>query len=357
MPSSTSNFDEEKFERVIPKRAWFKLLVITGILLILFIVIWETYTRHLGFEPSLDDTPDLWSYSRSKVSVDPNQVILIGNSQTQLDFNLNTFYQVSGIKPIQLSSVGVNSLILLDDIANKTEFKGTIILGVDFRLIEGTNTSYDIFSKKILNYYYNWNVSQKIAFYLRFFFDKKIAFIGQEKIQAKNLLNNLKARKKLVDQNFLYYIQELDRQAFMSPRMETDEKYQEQTRNYMLPISIDGIMKLGEPQNQTKSNIIDHFISQLKSSIDKIKSRGGRVVLVQLPLSGNVKILSLNLLPRKNFWNRLVIESGANLHIHFDDYLSLKHFLCPDWVHLNREDSKTFTKSFLEITKNNNFSF
>lgn len=357
MPSSISNFNKEKLERVIPNIPWFKLLVITGIIVIAFIILWEIFVRSLGFEPSLDDTPDLWSYARSKVSEDSHQVILLGKSQTFLDFNLNIFFKSSGIKPIQLASIATNPLIFLEDLANKTEFKGTIILGVDINPIEGINTPYDTISKRILTYYYNWNISQKLAFYLRFFLDNNLAFIGQEKIQAKNLLKNLKENKNLVDQNLLYSVKGFNRQAFMSKRMEFDEKFQTQEQNRILPLPLDKIIKLNESQHQTISSIIDEYLSKLKPSVEKIKNRGGRVILVNLPLSGKAKLLTNNLLPKANFWNRLVAESGASLNIHFDEHSLLNHFSCPDWVHLNSADAKIFTKNFLEILKNSNFQF
>jgi hypothetical protein len=77
--------------------------------------------------------------------------------------------------------------------------------------------------------------------------------------------------------------------------------------------------------------------------VQKIRARGGKVVFVRLPVSGELKKLEDRATPRTGLWTRLLKESGAP-GIYFEDYPELAGFVCPEWSHLSAPDSIQFTR-------------
>ena len=75
----------------------------------------------------------------------------------------------------------------------------------------------------------------------------------------------------------------------------------------------------------------------------KIRDRGGRVVFVRFPVSGELKKHEDKLTPRAGPWTRLLKDTGAP-GIYFEDYPELASFKCPEWSHLSAPDSVEFTK-------------
>ncbi|MDQ6655072.1 MAG: hypothetical protein M3Y80_04580, partial [Verrucomicrobiota bacterium] len=71
MPSSTSN---SEFQRVIPELPWrgITVAVVTGVCIA--VAAWEVYCRSLGYQPTLNDTEDLWAATRRRV--EPESIVI-----------------------------------------------------------------------------------------------------------------------------------------------------------------------------------------------------------------------------------------------------------------------------------------
>ena len=67
MHSSTSNSD---FVREIPNVPWRGVLLAVALLATAATVAWESYARSVGYQPTLNDTPDLWAEKRGGVKPD-----------------------------------------------------------------------------------------------------------------------------------------------------------------------------------------------------------------------------------------------------------------------------------------------
>jgi len=80
-----------------------------------------------------------------------------------------------------------------------------------------------------------------------------------------------------------------------------------------------------------------------KVAIDKLRSRGGKIVFVRLPVTGALKKLEDEQTPRAATWDRLLKETQAP-GIYFEDFPELAEFDCPEWSHLSAGDSVEFTK-------------
>src|SRR5262249_10352840 len=72
----------------------------------------------------------------------------------------------------------------------------------------------------------------------------------------------------------------------------------------------------------------------IESLVQRIQSRGGRVIFISPPMSGEVWEVNKQVFPRKDFWDVFSVRTSAKT-IHFKDYPSLANFVCPDGLHLD----------------------
>jgi hypothetical protein len=79
------------------------------------------------------------------------------------------------------------------------------------------------------------------------------------------------------------------------------------------------------------------------SSVQKLRGRGGKIVFVRFPVSGELKALEDRISPRAALWEPLLQRTGVP-GIYFEDFPELATFHCPEWSHLSAGDSVEFTK-------------
>src|SRR3569623_982506 len=124
MPSSTSSF-----ERVIPDRSWLRMAAVSAALATLLLAGWEILARKRGFEPTLDDVPELWAQARRAFDAAPRDgIVLVGSSRMLFDFDLDVAEQALGVRPIELALPGSNELAGLEHVAADATFHGTVLV-------------------------------------------------------------------------------------------------------------------------------------------------------------------------------------------------------------------------------------
>ena len=90
------------------------------------------------------------------------------------------------------------------------------------------------------------------------------------------------------------------------------------------------------------------LVHELKESVRKIESRGGKVILVRFPTSGPLRVAEERDFPRERYWNRMVEGLAA---LHFEDAPSLRSFSCPEGSHLDARDKVQFTAALARELK------
>ena len=89
-------------------------------------------------------------------------------------------------------------------------------------------------------------------------------------------------------------------------------------------------------------------IQKLEDLVTKIQTRGGKVIFVRFPTSGNCWQMDEEYLPKAKYWDVFAAHTRART-IHFKDYPSLSAFECPDCSHLDYRDAILFTKALVAI--------
>lgn len=354
MPSSISSSND--ITRVIPKHHWGSLLKISVIIALILTLSWEVFWRSKGYAPSIDDNKDLWAQTRSKIS--ESKTVLIGSSRMLFDFNLEEYKSSFGDLPLQLATVGTNPSFYLHDIANNTNFSGTLIVGIVpmlWYVPEGMPVD---LPTKNLKYFSQWSYAQKLGHLLDIPLQKSLAFLNGEDLPLKKLMEHKIPNRPMAQippriPPFFMTI-DLNRQGKMSRRMETDEDFQNLVKNIWTPL----FTPPPPPPIFTKEQFMKMFQEhmarvrkEVSASVKKLKDRGAKVVFVRFPSSGKVRELENQFGPRVAFYEPLIKEASPDLAIHFEDYSELQGFHLPEWSHLGAKDAHEFTKRLIKIIK------
>ncbi len=129
-----------------------------------------------------------------------------------------------------------------------------------------------------------------------------------------------------------------NRNIRMIPEMETDSVLQKKQKD---------IWFNPHPKNRHKDSvdvIMDHYISLAK----KFQERGGRVAFIRPPIDGFYVDTEYELYPRTEYWDRLIRECNCPGYHYADDPVTSK-MIPPEWSHLNRQDSDTYTRIIVNL--------
>ena len=345
MPSSTSSF-----ERVIPVRPWRGITVTVAMTLLVATVVWELYCRSLGYAPTLNDTGDLWTEARRRV--EPESLVIVGDSRALFDCDLDELEKGLGKRPVQLAQPGSTVFPVLADLINDQSFHGTILCSVLPRLFFAPPGSPPMNrSEKGVRRSHTQTYAQRASHDLGIYLEQWFACMKQNDLILGALLEQLPIPNRpdaQVPPPLPPYFGSLDRErrARMVEQCARPGKLQERvkhrwTRLFTPPPPPSFIPK--EVFAEKMHAAFEARFADTKTLVEKLRARGGKIVFVRFPLSGELKAYEDRTTPRAATWDRLLRETGAP-GIHFEDFPELAGFTCPEWSHLSAGDSVEFTK-------------
>lgn len=348
MHSSTSSSD---FARIVPEVPWRRLVASVALVTAAATAGWEAWVRHIGYAPTLDDTPDLWSEARS--SVRPDSLVLIGTSRMLFDMDLDLVERGVGQRPVQLAIVGSSPFPILADLAADESFHGTVVCDVVPAMFLAPPDSPPFqASEKALHRYHTWNYAQKWSHELSIPLENHLAFLQQEDLTLAKLLERLpipdraEARINPPLPPYFYSLAR-NRRARMVPETAViGSPLQQSVASKWLPLFTPPPPPPSIPAEQFQAMMMQAANARFHETatlVNRIRERGGRVVFLRLPVTGPLADLEEQLTPRAATWERLVEDSGVPA-IHFADVDSLRAFQCPEWSHLSADDSVEFTR-------------
>lgn len=326
----------------------FWIAITTSLLLIMG---WEIFWRSQGRIPDLSDDKHLWAQTRAKVeNLDSNGVVIIGSSRALFNLQLPVWQKKTGIKPVQLATAGGNPIPVLEDLVKKTDYRGTIIVGVTpgifFAKINPDSGNWKRSSKRI-KHYYERTYADRLNQFLSIPLQNNLAFITASEnewdndIDLKALLRNIKCGIRTESDkdppfNSFQYL-DIDRNTRMSPECAFDTTFS------------NGIKAVwANNRKKAKKAPEGMVVEYVKKLTDPFLKRGGNVIFVRFPSTGMYKELEAKNQPRKDFWDQLLLQTGCRGY-HYNDYDSLRNFSCPEWSHLSGEDADKFTSALLDI--------
>lgn len=343
MPSSTFNF-----ERVIPDLPWRQLALTAALLTALAAVAWEIHARHLGYGPTLNDTPDLWAQERSKVK--PDSTVIIGDSRALFDLDLGVLEQGLGRRPIQLALAGSCAYPVLADLVADKNFHGTVICSLlpALWLVPAGPPLEN--SKNALKHWRNWTPAQRASNQLAMLFEEHLASLKQEDLTLDQLLKKLPIANRpnaQVPPKLPPYFQttERDRQTRMFAGCAQPGPLQDRVKFGWIPLFTPPPPPSYVPRDVFLKGVgaaIEKRFKDTAEAVHKLRARGGKIVFVRFPNSGELQELEDRATPRAGPWTRIINETGAP-GLYYSDYPELI-FNCPEWSHLSAPDAVLFTK-------------
>jgi len=326
-------------------------LIIALIISVTAITIWELYWRSKGYTPTIDDNKALWAVQRDRVrDLDSENVVLMGSSRVLFDIQLDKWENETGIRPIQLASVGSSPLPIFHDIVENTDYTGTVIVGVTPGLFFSTTFPKAqpwSWPQSKVDFYRDRTYAQQLNHLLSLPLQENLALMsaGEQKmddnIDLKALLKRIKIGQRIPEGMPPFYefgeITSIDRNLRMMEKTVTDTAF----ANTIIKVwTFFG--KTAPPPD--KKSTMDFFLKDAK----KFKARGGNLVLLRCPSSGGYRMGENIVTPRKDFWDDLVKQTNVKSY-HFEDYEQFKNLKCPEWSHLSAKDADYFTGELAKI--------
>ncbi|HRH46579.1 MAG TPA: hypothetical protein PKY82_33355, partial [Pyrinomonadaceae bacterium] len=300
-----------------------------------------------------NDDEKLWSFHRRRVARESeSSIVLIGSSRMQIGLNQSKFTELTRHKTIQLAVTGESPIPVLKDFAEDESFRGTIIS--DF-------ADYLIYQKeKYPNY------PQQITDWIKFYhesktgddFEFRLQVYGRYLVANPNLgkntpevLKNIVTGQAFESRNAERLITDVHPTFFdRSLIFDMDKFLTREEKNAIIDMqrqSYIETLKSAIQKDPPQPQFFLEISNKIEEYVKKIQSRGGKVIIVYFPTSGEVGRLNEIALPRKLFWDVLATKTTAKT-IHFQDYPQLQ-FECPDGSHLDPKDTPKFTEELVKI--------
>src|SRR6184192_640053 len=368
MPSSTSNFKRKlrlprlffakpseiiprDYERPIPPVPWRGLTVVVVLIVIAAASAWEFYCRSIGYGPTLNDNEDLWTITRRRVQ--PESIVIIGDSRGWYDLDLDELQKGLGKRPVQLAMAGSCAYPVPADLADDKTFHGTIICSFVPRLFftpPGTPPMER--GEKAVRRYHSQTPAQRASQYLAMPLEEHVAFLKQEELTLDDLLKRLAIPNRSdarVPPRLPPYFGTLDcerRARMIEACARPGSELAQRIQQIWIPLFTPPPPPSYIPKEQFMAKIgeaIGNRFRDITIAVEKIRSRGGKIVFVRFPHSGGLKELEDRETPRAKTWDPLLKMTGAP-GIYYSDFPELAGFNCPEWSHLSAGDSVEFSK-------------
>jgi transposase len=343
-----------EYVRPIPQLAWRGITLAVVLIVIAAASAWELYCRSIGYGPTLNDNEDLWTSARRRVK--PESIVIIGDSRGWFDLDLDELEKGLGKRPVQLAMGGGCAYPVLADLANDENFHGTIICSVAPRLfVAPPGTPPMERTEKAVRRSHAQTPAQRASQYLAMPLEEHVAFLKQEELTLDDLLKRLPIPNRpnaQVQPRLPPYFGTLDRER--RARMIEDcarpgSELARMIQQIWIPLFTPPPPPTYIPKEEfakTMGQAINQRFNDVATAVQKLRARGGKIVFVRFPYSGELKKLEDRETPRIGIWNRVLKDTGAP-GIHYEDFPDLAGFNCPEWSHLSAGDSMEFTKRLI----------
>lgn len=323
-------------------RMWFVAVILFGLMVMIF----ETIFRGQGHLPSVVDSERFWTIHRANVyaPTGKDSIILVGSSRSQLGLVPSVMKRIFPSAHIkQLSIDGSPAFEIVRDLCEDPDFKGVLFWSATADSLLPPTKDKD----------------RKDVSYVRFYHDE----FWRWKSIEKNLNCLFGA---YLQSNFVTLSPELTLKKILWARFRPKPVYFNMDFDRYRPARYYSILTEAEravhrrkrieqisPQRVTMDfHEFSQFITNDLLRLHKLlRDKGGELILLRMPTSGEHWRWYNNFAPKELFWDRLADLTDIPT-IHFRDYPELMTFDCPDTSHLDATDSPKFTSILSRILKN-----
>src|SRR5213083_521277 len=295
-----------EYVRPIPQLPWRGITVSVVLIVIAAASAWEFYCRSIGYRPTLNDNEDLWTMTRR--SVKPESIVIIGDSRAWFDLDLDELQKGLGKRPVQLAMGGSCAYPVLADLANDENFHGTIICSVVPRLfVAPPGTPPMERTEKAVRRSHTQTPAQRVSQYLAMPLEEHVAFLKQEELTLDDLLKRLPIPNRpyaLVPPRLPPYFGTLDRERrarMIEECAQPGSELAKMIQQIWIPLFTPPPPPTYISKEQFMAKMGDAIGGRFRdtaAAIEKLRARGGKIVFVRFPYSGDLKKLENRETPR-----------------------------------------------------------
>ena len=336
----------------MPSQPLAKAALLMLVLVIISVISWEFFLRSAGFSISYNDDEVLWAKNRALVYKPQQQAtVFIGSSRIEFDLDIATWEKTTGEQAVQLALHGSNPRLALQNLGNDQKFKGKLIIDVTEGLFFQAREDAEM--KKRVTYLKEGTPAQKVSGQLGLAAESQLVFLDKELFSLNALLIDLRIPNRkgvfpdgIFPKKFTY--ETFRRQEVMTDEFAKDTSMQRQVTNLW---SMWGALS---KKRGVGGDTIQKIFTEVKTAVQKIKARGGKVIFIRTPSSGGYWENEPYQHPRADYFDQLVRVSGS-VGIHFKDYPGMANFICPEWSHLTRPDAIIYTNELIKALQQQNW--
>lgn len=339
-------------ERGLPTvRVYRSLLWVLGILLTL-VALMEVKARYDNYPVNYPFSPDAWVHQWYRLDELPkNQTLFLGASRVRHGLIIDQWHEQTGNRPLSLAWPGAKSLPVLEELAQRESFRGTVICGIAPLIVFAADgppwlgwMDQNIRQAKMKRLSLSYHLSQASHHFIR-------PRIKMANSAAYSPISNMyfnfpvENRKGLIPPLVFRFIGTTDAEL-QDKYLESFEKDAE-----LKKLIVEQLKIFNQRQLFYGVADFDDVIKQYKDLVDTIEQRGGNVVFVRLPSDGWIGDFEAQYYPREDCYDRLIEETGC-FGVHYRDYPVLREMKCVEESHLSVGDGIVFTTELIKILRN-----
>jgi hypothetical protein len=311
-------------------------MVLAGVMLLG----WEMTLRSLGHRPTVVDDDALWATQRNRVYGDccSKAIVLLGDCRIQGDLVPQVLARkFPDHRVVQLAVEGTSPVATLQDLASDEKFNGVVLCATNARML--CEDMWDTQQPYIEYYHTDYGLNQRLNRSLSALMQQSLVAVHPQ-LRLDDIIVHLAKKREFLPPHYI----------------ETHADRSRMIDYSHVDVEAHRLWALGRTQSlcgmalPTATKWLED-LTKLEQSIDAIQARGGRVIFLQLPTTGDHLRYDEWIFPKARFWDALAAQTSA-LCIHFKDVPELSGFECPDSSHLDRRDAPRFTLELAKVLEN-----
>lgn len=329
MLSSTSSF-----ERELPRGQWGATWIVAVAIAACLCVLAERAARSIGQRPSVVDDQVSWSRFRHTVDHDRRVVAFVGSSRMLLAYDAAAFEKVAPeLRGVQLAINALPSIGVLRDLAADEDFRGVAVVDlVEWDIPPAGGDDWGGAREYLDRSHALWRAPGALANqWLAGFVQERFAILA---MGGRSLLTRL-ARGKVPLPNFVSAARDRTSNGFydLAPSGAMAAKARQRLSNFDAP----------PPSPEAW---LAHALT-FEPMVQQIRARGGDVVFVRMPTTGQLWEGFKAHYPRDRYWDVFAAKTSAHT-LHFNDVPGMRDVACPDEMHLDQSSQELFTSTLVE---------
>lgn len=325
--SSINSGEMTKSSRRLP---WMLIWITVFLLFVVGFASAESAWRALGYRPTAVDSPALWKfwYERAATS-GPKTIVFIGASRIQAGISTDRMRaRLPDYEIVQLGEYAGGSPVgVLRALADDRRFNGIVICDMlaPFLMRQGWESQRDLYESRART---------------REQLDAYEMARAADLLAVKNADSGIGAAvKRLIESGQLPPQNHVRMRQDRS--LEIDFGVMEDLQGFREKNAASFRQQYETAEHPAPEDLDDEF-KEVDGFVRRIQDRGGQIVFLRMPSSGDRRAIEEKYHPKAKYWDRFAAMSSG-IRIHWTEIEGASNLTCPDESHLAYRDAGTFT--------------